>query len=107
MGPRAGLDERKISSLPGFDPSDRPARSPSLYRLSYPAHVHMLYFYLINRTGYSFLFYSSVLKPVRASVFIPGCRRGGVPHQCVASCGTRPVMRSKINCPSQVYSLAT
>ena len=34
MGPRAGLDGRKISSPPGFDP-----RSQSLYRLSYPAHI--------------------------------------------------------------------
>jgi len=30
VGLRAGLDGRKISSLPGFDP-DRPARSQSLY----------------------------------------------------------------------------
>ena len=29
---------RKISSPPGFDP-DRPARSQSLYQLSYPAHL--------------------------------------------------------------------
>jgi len=36
MGPRASLDGRKISSPPGFDPG-RPARSQSLYRLSYPA----------------------------------------------------------------------
>jgi len=71
VGPRAGLDGRKISSLPGFDLGppgilraaqacngialpftskfqamspprdsipDRPTRSQSLYRLSYPAH---------------------------------------------------------------------
>ena len=38
MGPRAGLDGRKISSPPGFDP--RPSRiNQSLYRLSYrPTH---------------------------------------------------------------------
>ena len=34
MGPRAGLYGRKISSPPGIDP----ARSQSLYRLSYRAH---------------------------------------------------------------------
>ena len=27
MGPRVGLDGRKISPPPGFDPPDRPARS--------------------------------------------------------------------------------
>ena len=39
MGPRAGLGGRKISSPPGFDPRPHPARSQSLYRLSYPAHT--------------------------------------------------------------------
>ena len=34
----ASLDGRKITSPPGFDP-DRLARSQSLYRLSYRAHV--------------------------------------------------------------------
>jgi len=37
VGPRAGLDGRKISSHRDSIP-DRPARSQSLYRLSYPAH---------------------------------------------------------------------
>ena len=37
MGPRAGLDGRKISSRRDSI-RDRPARSQSLYRLSYPAH---------------------------------------------------------------------
>ena len=37
VGPRAGLEGLKFSSPPGFDP-DRPSRSQSLYRLSYPAH---------------------------------------------------------------------
>jgi hypothetical protein len=41
VGPRAGLDDvekRKIFTLPGFElrPLGRPARSQSLYRLSYP-----------------------------------------------------------------------
>jgi len=39
VSPRAGLDGRKISdSIP-----DRPARSQSLYRLSYRAHARYLY----------------------------------------------------------------
>ena len=38
MGPRAGL-VRKISPLTGIRSLDRPARSQSLYRLSYPAHI--------------------------------------------------------------------
>jgi hypothetical protein len=68
---------------------------------------HRLNFYLINRTGYSFSFYFSLLKPLPASVFLSGCGwRGVVSRQCVASCGTRPVMRSKINYRSQVDSLA-
>ena len=34
MGPRAGLDGRKISLPPGFDP-----RTVQLYRMTYPAHI--------------------------------------------------------------------
>jgi len=34
VGPRVGMDGRKISPPPGLHP--RPARSQSLYRLSYP-----------------------------------------------------------------------
>jgi len=37
MGPRAGLDGEKSRSTNSLSP-DRPARSQSLYRLSYPAH---------------------------------------------------------------------
>ena len=37
VGPRAGLDGRKISSHRDSIP-DRPAGNQSLYRLSYPAH---------------------------------------------------------------------
>ena len=43
MGPRAGLDGRKVSSPPGFDPGQS-TRSQSLYRLSYPAIYICLYF---------------------------------------------------------------
>ena len=39
VGPRAGLDRcGKSRPPPGIDPPDRPARSQSIYRLSYPAH---------------------------------------------------------------------
>jgi len=38
VGPRAGLDGRKISSPPGFDPGP-PTHSQSLYLLSYLAHT--------------------------------------------------------------------
>ena len=38
MGPRAGLDGRKISSPPGFDPGPSSPVAQSLYRLSYRAH---------------------------------------------------------------------
>jgi hypothetical protein len=44
VDPRAGLDDvekRKFLTLPAFGlrPLGRPARSQSLYRLSYPGHV--------------------------------------------------------------------
>jgi hypothetical protein len=38
VGPRAGPD-RKISPPTGIRTPDRPARSQSLYRMSYPAHT--------------------------------------------------------------------
>jgi hypothetical protein len=38
VGPRAGLDSGK-SRPTGIRSTDRPARSQSLYRLSYPAHT--------------------------------------------------------------------
>ena len=47
MGPRAGLDGRKISS-PRDSIPDRPVCSQSLYRLSYPAHTsHIMMMILI------------------------------------------------------------
>jgi len=48
---------RKISPPTGIRSPDRPARSQSLYRLSYPAHTHyiMVYdmIYLLTATGLS------------------------------------------------------
>ena len=38
VGPRAGLDGRKISSPPGLDPGPSSPVAQSLYRLSYRAH---------------------------------------------------------------------
>jgi len=38
VGTRAGLDGRKISSPPGFDPRAVQPVAQSLYRLSYPVH---------------------------------------------------------------------
>jgi len=43
VGPRTGLDGRKISFPPGYSIPDLPARSQSLYRLSYPAHTLGVY----------------------------------------------------------------
>ena len=37
VGPRAGLEGRKISSPPGFDPGPSSPVAQSLYRLSYRA----------------------------------------------------------------------
>ena len=39
MGPRAGVDGRKISSPQGFDPGPTSPVAQSLYRLSYPTHL--------------------------------------------------------------------
>ena len=39
VGPRAGLDGRKILSPPGFDPGPSSPLAQSLYPLSYRAHV--------------------------------------------------------------------
>jgi len=40
VGPRAGLDGRKISPPLGFDPRTVQPVAQSLYRLSYPAHTN-------------------------------------------------------------------
>ena len=40
VGPRAGLDRCGKSRPPGIRSPDRPARSQSLYQLSYPAPFH-------------------------------------------------------------------
>jgi hypothetical protein len=43
MDPRPGLDRRgKSGARIGIQSSDRPARSQSLYRLSYPDSHHLL-----------------------------------------------------------------
>jgi hypothetical protein len=39
VGPKAGLDGRKISHPPGRDPRTVQPVGQSLYRLSYPAHT--------------------------------------------------------------------
>jgi len=46
VGPRSGLDGRKISSPPEFDPEPS-SRSQTLYRLGYPAHTSYIYIYRV------------------------------------------------------------
>ena len=48
MGPKAGLDGRKISSSPGFDPGPSSPVAQSLYRLSYRAHFHIKVLHFVN-----------------------------------------------------------
>ena len=45
MGPRAGLDGGK-SRPTGIRSPDRPARSQSLYLLSYPTHINFFHCYI-------------------------------------------------------------
>jgi len=47
VGPRAGLNGRKISSHRDSI-LDRPARSQSLYRLSCPAHIYIYIFSMLR-----------------------------------------------------------
>ena len=47
MGPRGGLDGRKISSPPGFDPRTVQPVAQSLYRLSYRAHIKIIIIIMI------------------------------------------------------------
>ena len=49
MGPRAGPDKRRVLSHTGIRSPDRPARSQSLYRLRYPAHILDMYSEVFKR----------------------------------------------------------
>jgi hypothetical protein len=55
VGPRAGLDTETrgkiLSSLPGIEPRSpgRPARSQTLYWLSYPAHTNLYCYHELNQ----------------------------------------------------------
>jgi hypothetical protein len=52
VGPRAGLDRcGKYRPPTGIRSPDRPARTQSLYRLSYPAHPITVIFSLITLLG--------------------------------------------------------
>ena len=50
VGPRAGLDGRKISSPTGIRSPDRPARSQSLYRLRYPTYIYIFFLWRCDPT---------------------------------------------------------
>jgi len=54
VGPRAGLDGRKISSPPGFDPGPS-TPSQSLYRLSYPADIKLNMHFIFNSIRYTII----------------------------------------------------
>ena len=57
-GPQGRSGRAENLAPPGFDPSDRPARSQSLYRLSYPAHqTHITYARFCQSRFYSWYKY--------------------------------------------------
>jgi len=86
VGPRGGLDGRKISSPPEFDPRPPDRVAQSLYRLSYPAHIiiNIYYNYIATelwagRSGGDKLFRPSrpALGPTQPPVkWKPGLSRG-------------------------------
>jgi len=77
VGSRAGLDGRKILLPTGIQFPDRPARSQSLYRLSYPAHkyIHMylhiyIHTYMLAHIYYKTKISSSVCHPLLRNILI-------------------------------------
>jgi hypothetical protein len=74
VGPRAGLDVCEKFRPTRIRYLDRPARSQSLYSLSYPAHSQSLRY---ERNKHSHMFYnnyiSSVNKPVGVIVQLHKC----------------------------------
>jgi len=69
VGPRAGLDERIISSSPGFDPGTFQPVAQSLYRLSCRANFYLMYHpknYLLR-----------LRKTTEITIGLASCRAGG------------------------------
>ena len=65
MGPRAGLDGRKISSPPGFDLRTVQPVAQSLYRLSYPAHMQVQYHTLFDDTASIWVHFRRTVLPFK------------------------------------------
>ena len=63
---RGGTSRPHRDSIP-----DRPTRSQSLYRLSYPAHI---YIYIYNIVKHNFIFYYIILYYNSSYMFWPNCR---------------------------------
>ena len=73
MGPRAGLDGRKISSPPEFDPGPSSPIAQSLYRLSYRAHYIYIYIYIYNKL-YNLLCLEALYNVLSEVLFCVTCR---------------------------------
>jgi hypothetical protein len=75
VGPRPGLDDvekKKFLTLPGLElrPLRRPARSQSLYRLSYPGYPR-------QGQEFSLLRHAQCLGPIRLALkLVPGSLAG-------------------------------
>jgi len=95
VGPRAGLDGRKISSPLGFDPG------PSLYRLSHPAY---------NSLKWSVLFRTTHPKPASIPFFPIHATRSAhliAPINSLSAMFSNTLIPSSAPCPLNITATHT
>jgi hypothetical protein len=76
VGPRAGLDTQARGKILEPRSPGRPARSQTLYRLSYPAPC-------IEKCGYGNLHHLSYVSPIRLHTILGVRNFTKVVHMCV------------------------
>ena len=92
MGPRAGLDRCGISRPTGNRSPDRPARSLSLYRLSYPGPHISLNCYIISIVLLMKATRFDTVRIVPGAVFVWRCCRVCRPVGYMFSVQKKPKM---------------